>query len=238
MFANHDACMNGLGPDGLWKDSSTALCPVPTEMMGLLELSSPEAYLKVYCLNPPQNSSQSRHRHPSYFTTVVSALNARHILPRSSKSTAKFNSAHSFSPAAKSLNVYSLIFAALARNLTKPDTVITMGLVASPLSVYLVLYVFRSLCGGHNHLASVFGDGMWRNRCAVLALVPLWIVVAVISAFPKPRPTVLLPFIVVFLEFPALTAATIVLLALAWATAMYLQQSEISKTRNPIFHIW
>lgn len=87
------------------------------------------------------------------------------------------------------LNVYSLIVAsmiAIARNhLTKFHSVVALTLASSPLSVYLLFYVIRSLFGIHTRLDKVFGKGKHVNRTMVLLAFPLWLAVLCFTALPS-----------------------------------------------------
>lgn len=89
---------------------------------------------------------------------------------------------------AQLLNVYSLIVAAIiaiaGHNLTKLHSVVALTLAASPLSLYLILYVFRSLLGKQTRLQAVFGPGMHLNRALVLIMLPLWAGVLAFTILP------------------------------------------------------
>jgi hypothetical protein len=161
------------------------------------------------------------------------------------------------------LNVYSLIIAAIIsianRGLTKPHTVVSLGLAASPLSIYLIIYVIQSIFGKRNRLASVFGSGKWLNRAGVLALVPIWISVLVFAALPKGSwhfqqsacddvvaahhviRVFFIPFLVFFEVFPELGAAIIAIFVGSWILAIYLQRRKIWRNDNkrfPSLRIW
>jgi hypothetical protein len=89
---------------------------------------------------------------------------------------------------AQLLNVYSLIVAAMIaigeKNLTKMHAVIALTLAASPLSLYLIFYVVRSLLGKANRLEAVFGKGKYMNRTPVLIMLPLWATVLSFTTLP------------------------------------------------------
>ncbi|KAJ7160032.1 hypothetical protein C8R46DRAFT_1353829 [Mycena filopes] len=138
-------------------------------------------------------------------------------------------------------NIYSLIIAAIIsvnqHTLTKPHTVVALALAASPFSIYLVIYVLRSLIGNQNRLSAVFGKGQWLNRLAVLTLLPIWVVVLVFSALPQGFPTNRVRrhhdrrFAVLFLA----------VFVIPWGTAIFLQRCKIWKKKDrwvPWRRIW
>ncbi|KAJ7791232.1 hypothetical protein B0H14DRAFT_2936583 [Mycena olivaceomarginata] len=132
-FPNRNPCFGDLF-------NSSSACQVPTlQMIDFLNISSPNAYLDAYCLNPPVDSCAFGYcanpdvaspavRISTYITTIISAL----------------------------LVLYSPDDAQAS-----PHTIVAMGLAASPLSVYLIIYVFRSIYGNQNRLQTVFGKGKW-----------------------------------------------------------------------------
>ncbi|KAJ7143502.1 hypothetical protein C8R43DRAFT_1014424 [Mycena crocata] len=245
FFPDHDSCFGD-------SSNSSSICHIPTAMMiNFLNISSPDHYFDAYCLNPPVDSCAFGYcpnpdvaspavRVSTYFTTVVSALLVLYS-PEDVKSSF-------FS---QLLNVYSLIIASIIsisnRNLTKPHTVVALGLSASPFSAYLIIYVIRSMFGNHNRLGSVFGKGMWLNRVAVLMTFPVWISVLVFSTIPSwhfqqsacdqvVSPHIIrlffLPFIALFDVFPVAGAILLAPFVLSWGLAIYLQRREIWKKHN------
>ncbi|KAJ7704725.1 hypothetical protein B0H14DRAFT_3028361 [Mycena olivaceomarginata] len=257
-FPNRNPCFGDLF-------NSSSACQVPTlQMIDFLNISSPNAYLDAYCLNPPVDSCAFGYcanpdvaspavRISTYITTIISALLVLYS-PDDAQASVVLS---------QLLNVYSLIIAAIIaiahRNLTKPHTIVAMGLAASPLSVYLIIYVFRSIYGNQNRLQTVFGKGKWVNRLAVLMLVPVWFAVLVFSTLPDGAwhfqqtacdHTVagghiigdfFIPFLVLFVVYPVQTGVISGMFVVAWGTAIYLQRREIWKKHNkklPLRRMW
>ncbi|KAJ6482844.1 hypothetical protein C8R47DRAFT_573976 [Mycena vitilis] len=183
-----------------------------------------------YCPNPDVASPAVRYS--TYFTSLVSAIL---VLYSPEQITSSFF--------AQLLNVYSLIVAAIisiaGHNLTKMHSVIALTLAASPLSLYLVLYVFRSLLGKQTRLDVVFGSGMYLNRTLVLIMLPLWASVLAFTALPTARwefqqaacDTIIasnhvaslffLPFIIFFSTFPEAGASIILAVGVTWGAAIW-----------------
>ncbi|KAJ6508394.1 hypothetical protein C8R45DRAFT_1089574 [Mycena sanguinolenta] len=256
-FPDHNPCFGE-------PSNSSSACQVPTlQMLEFLNISNPNAYLDAYCLNPPVDSCAFGYcpnpdvaspavRISTYITTIISALL---VLYSPEDVQASFFS--------QLLNMYSLIIAAIIsianRNLTKPHTVVALGLAASPLSLYLIIYVLRSIYGSQNRLGAVFGKGMWLNRFAVLALLPIWIAVLVFAALPNGAwhfqqsacdrivdgghviSLFFKPFLLLFVEFPESAAIIVGVFVLLWGTGIYLQRMEIWKNHDkiiPLGRIW
>ncbi|KAJ7673534.1 hypothetical protein B0H17DRAFT_1335029 [Mycena rosella] len=257
FFPDRDPCFGD-------PSNSSSLCEVPTpSMIMFLNISTAQSYVEAYCLNPPVDSCAFGYcpnpdvaspavRISTYFTTVVSAI----LVLYSPEDVAS-------SFFAQLLNIYSLIIAAIIsiahRNLTKPHTVVALGLAASPLSAYLIIYVIRSIFGNQTRLDAVFGRGNWLNRSAVLALLPIWFSVLVFSVLPTGAwhfqqtacddlvgngliiRVFFQPFILLFEEFPATGAVILGIFVVIWMTAIYLQRGDIWKKRNnklPWRRIW
>lgn len=161
------------------------------------------------------------------------------------------------------LSVYSLIVAAMItvieRNITRLHTVIATSLAGSPLSVYLLLYVLRSLMGRVTRLHGVFGPGKWINRILVLVMLPLWLTLTIIATLPPQKWHFqqsacddlvsgnhivklfnLAVFVLVFYEKPAIGVFIVVPLVLAWGICIFLQRREIWKKHTifPYRRIW
>ncbi|KAJ6530378.1 hypothetical protein DFH09DRAFT_1044874 [Mycena vulgaris] len=257
VFPDRDPCFGNAS-------NLSSICQVPTQtMLAFLNISSPNSYVQAYCLNPPSDSCDFGYcsnpdvaspavRVSTYFTTIVSAIL---VLYSPEDVAASFFS--------QLLNVYSLIIAAIFaiahRNLTKPHTVVAMSLAASPFSIYLIIYVIRSILGNQTRLQTVFGKGKWLNRIVVLAILPMWIAVLVFAALPQrtwhfPQRACdevvaenhvvaifFLPFIIFFAVYPVTGALTIVGFVAAWIGAVYLQRHEIWKKHDkklPWKRIW
>ncbi|KAJ7213848.1 hypothetical protein GGX14DRAFT_563426 [Mycena pura] len=256
-FPDRDSCFNA-------DPSFSGPGCVPTvQMIAFLNISTPKAYLDAYCLNPPDDScafgfcpnpdvASPAVRVSTYITTVVSAI----LILYSPEEVAD-------SLFSQMLNVYSLIIAAIVavakRNLTKPHTAVALSLAFSPLSLYLIIYVLRSMIGNSNRLEKVFGRGKWLNRFLVLAIVPIWIALLVFTAKPKGSShfqqsacdavvgdhrvlrTFFEPFIVFFEVYPGATGVIFGGWVLSCATAIYLRRREIwDKTdrRNIFVRLW
>ncbi|KAJ7223023.1 hypothetical protein GGX14DRAFT_426580 [Mycena pura] len=182
FFPDHDACFGD-------PTNTSRICQVPSAVMiNFLNISTPLAYYDVYCNNPPDDSCSFGYcpnpdvaspavRYSTYFSSLVSAIL---VLYSPEAVTSSFF--------AQLLNVYSLIVAAMislaGHNLTKLHAVIALTLAASPLSLYLMMYVLRSLLGKQTRLGAVFGPGQYLNRVLVLIVLPLWISVLTFTAMP------------------------------------------------------
>ncbi|KAJ7264452.1 hypothetical protein B0H12DRAFT_1217176 [Mycena haematopus] len=256
-FPDHNPCFGD-------PSNSSSACQVPTlQMIQFLNISNPNSYLDAYCLNPPVDScgfgycpnpdvASPAVRVSTYITTIISAIL---VLYSPEDVQASFFS--------QLLNIFSLVIAAIIsianRNLTKPHTIVALGLAASPLSLYLIIYVLRSIFGSQNRLETVFGRGMWVNRLAVLTLLPIWLAVLVFSALPDGTwhfqqsacdhvvdgghviSLFFKPFLLLFVEFPVLSAIFVGVFILVWGTGIYLQRQEIWKNRDkkfPLGRIW
>ncbi|KAJ7442157.1 hypothetical protein B0H11DRAFT_2251599 [Mycena galericulata] len=253
----HDVCFGD-------PTNSSSICQVPSAaMIAFLNITNPTTYLDVYCINPPVDSCAFGYcpnpdvaspavRYSTYFTSIVAAIL---VLYSPEDVISSFF--------AQLLNVYSLIVAAIiaiaGHNLTKMHSIVALTLAASPLSVYLVFYVFRSLLGKHTRLNAVFGSGKWLNRLLVLVMIPLWAGVLVFTALPTATwnfqqaacdATVadhhitslfFLPFIEFFAVFPEAGAAIIVSVVAMWGTAIYRLRKVIWAKHNkilPIGRLW
>ncbi|KAF7326894.1 hypothetical protein MVEN_02583300 [Mycena venus] len=237
VFPDHDLCFGD-------PSNASSICHIPTDtMIRFLNISSPDAYLDVYCNNPPVDSCSFGYcpnpdvaspavRYSTYFTSLVAAIL---VLYSPEDVTSAFF--------AQLLNVYSLIVAAMisiaGHNLTKLHSVIALTLAASPLSLYLILYVFRSLLGRQTRLQAVFGPGMYLNRALVLVMLPLWASVLGFTAMPTSTwefqqaacdteiasnhvaSLFFLPFILFFTTYPEAGALIIASITIAWGVAIY-----------------
>ncbi|KAF7297181.1 hypothetical protein MIND_00951200 [Mycena indigotica] len=236
-FPVHDACFG---------DSSnlSSVCQVPsTSMITFLNITNPSLYLDIYCNNPPDDSCAFGYcpnpdvaspavRYSTYFTSLVSAIL---VLYSPADVTASFF--------AQLLNVYSLVIAAIVsiagHNLTKLHSVIALTLASSPLSLYLIFYVVRSMLGKTTRLQAVFGPGMHLNRAMVLLALPLWVSVLVFTTLPTSTwhfnqaacdtevamnhiaSLFFLPFIIFFVEYPEVGALIVASVVFSWGTAIW-----------------
>ncbi|KAJ6542620.1 hypothetical protein B0H19DRAFT_1171094 [Mycena capillaripes] len=237
VFPDHDLCFGDTS-------NSSSICHIPSDIMiRFLNISSPNAYLDVYCTNPPVDSCSFGYcpnpdvaspavRYSTYFTSLVSAIL---VLYSPEDVTSSFF--------AQLLNVYSLIVAAIVsiagHNLTKLHSVTALTLAASPLSLYLIMYVFRSLLGKQTRLEAVFGSGQYLNRVLVLIMLPLWASVLAFTALPTSvwefqqaacdtdvasnhvASLFFLPFIIFFTTYPEAGAAIIMSIAVTWGVAIW-----------------
>lgn len=259
FFPDHDLCFGDS-----W-NSSTVCQNASDVMITFLNISQGGAdrYLDVYCSAPPDDSCAFGYcpnpdvaspavRFSTYFSSLVSAILV--LYSPEEVSSAFF---------AQLLNVYSLIVAAMvsiaARTLTKMHSAIALTLAASPLSLYLIFYVCRSLMGRSTRLEAVFGPGKYLNRTLVLLMPPLWITLLTFTALP---PTVwqfqqaacdysvgrnhialifFLPFIVLFVSLPGAGAFIVLSLLVSWGIAVFRLRKIIWKKKNrilPLGRLW
>ncbi|KAF8183871.1 hypothetical protein K438DRAFT_1838767 [Mycena galopus ATCC 62051] len=237
VFPDHDLCFGD-------PSNTSTICRIPSAtMIRFLNISSPNSYLDAYCNNPPVDSCSFGYcpnpdvaspavRYSTYFTSLVSAL----LVLYSPEDVAS-------SFFAQLLNVYSLIVAAIIsiakHNLTKLHSVIALTLAASPLSLYLIMYVFRSLLGRQTRLEAVFGPGKYLNRALVLIILPVWASVLGFTALPTSTwefqqaacdteiasnhiaSLFFLPFIVFFVSSPEVGALIIASIVIPWGVAIW-----------------
>lgn len=93
------------------------------------------------------------------------------------------------------LTVYSFMLTATISirngNLTRLHATFAQYSVASPLSLYILIYAIRSVFArkkNKNHrMAEVFGKGQVLNRALVIAMFPFWITLTVFIALPSQR---------------------------------------------------
>ncbi|KAJ7619503.1 hypothetical protein FB45DRAFT_799946 [Roridomyces roridus] len=244
--------------------NTSSICQVPSAaMVTFLNITNVSSYIDVYCNNPPADSCAFGYcpnpdvaspavRYSTYFTSVVSAILT---LYSPDEVISSFY--------AQLLNVYSLVAAAIIaiaeHNLTKLHSVVVLTLAASPLSIYLVFYVFRELLGKQTRLQAVFGPGQYVNRALVLLMVPMWISVLVFTSLPTITwqfqqaacdsvvannhidSLFFLPFIVFFVVFPEIGAIIIGSLVIMWAVAIFRLRKVIWAKKNkwfPIGRLW
>ncbi|KAF8170695.1 hypothetical protein K438DRAFT_1982556 [Mycena galopus ATCC 62051] len=236
-FPDHDPCF-GNDPN------TSSLCHIPSvTMINFLNISDPASYLSSYCNNPPVDSCAFGYcpnpdvaspavRYSAYFSSFVSAILVLY-------------SPHDVEGAffAQLLNVYSLIVAAMIsiakHNLTKLHSLVALALAASPLSLYLLAYVTRSLFGRHTRLDKVFGQEKYLNRAAVLLMLPLWIGVLAFTALPTSvwqfqqaacdalvadnhvESLFFMPVALFLLAFPELIGLIVGILLLSWGIGIY-----------------
>ncbi|KAF7299705.1 hypothetical protein HMN09_00976100 [Mycena chlorophos] len=262
QFPDHDPCFD---PDysayPLCQNDTTA--NVTNVMLAFLNITNFDSYFAAYCLSPPDDScpwgycpnpdvASPAVRYSTYFTTVMSAIL---VLYSPSEVTSTFFS--------QLLNVYSIIIAALVaiakKNLTKPHAAVALGLACSPLSIYLIIYVIRSLIGNPNRLQGVFGPGMWLSRLSVLMLVPVWFTLLGLEVAPDNSwrfqqsacdeivaehrivRDFFEPMIVFFELYAPLSAVIFAVLAITWGVAIFLRRKEIwkpGKGKFPVGRMW
>ncbi|KAJ7160917.1 hypothetical protein C8R46DRAFT_1223268 [Mycena filopes] len=257
FFPDHDLCFGD-------PSNTSSICQIPSAVMiNFLNISSPGDYLDIYCTNPPNDSCAFGYcpnpdvaspavRYSTYFASLVSA-----ILVLYSPDDIK----DSFY--AQTLNVYSLIVAAMIaigeHSLTRMHSVMALTLAASPLSLYLIIYVLRSLLGNQTRLQTVFGPGQHINRALVLIMLPLWVGVLVFTALPARiwefqqgacdtqladnhiARLFFLPFLVFFVEYPEIGVSVLVSVIGAWAIAVWRLREVIWAKHNkklPLGRLW
>ncbi|KAJ6554042.1 hypothetical protein DFH09DRAFT_581175 [Mycena vulgaris] len=259
QFPDHDICF---GDDF----NQSSLCQNASAIMiNFLNISQggPDRYLDVYCSNPPADSCTFGYcpnpdvaspavRFSTYFTSLVAAIL---VLYSPEDVTSSFF--------AQLLNVYSLIVAAMiaigGKNLTKMHSVIALTLAASPLSLYLIMYVARSLLGRTSRLEAVFGPGMYLNRALVLLMLPLWVSVLSFTALPTSvwqfqqaacdidvaqnhvASLFFLPFIIFFEVFPETGVIILATIIIPWGIAIFRLRKIIWGKHNryfPLGRLW
>jgi len=256
FFPDHNDCFGS--------SNTSSVCQVPTEtMINFLNISNPTRYLQAYCLNPPDDSCSFGYcpnpdvaspavRYSTYFTTLAMSI----IILHSPEDVLEaFYS--------QVLNVYSLVIAAVIaigrHNLTRLHSALALSLAGSPLSLYLLVYVIRSMLHKMNRLQGAFGRGKWLNRLLVLMMVPVWTAVLVFTAFPRhfyhfqqsACDTIVaedrvvrfffLPALVLFEVYPGFGVTLLASLGLMWALCIFLQRKEIWKKHNktlPLGRMW
>ncbi|KAK6992084.1 hypothetical protein R3P38DRAFT_3088997 [Favolaschia claudopus] len=255
-FPDHDSCFGSA--------NTSSICQIPSAaMIAFLNITDPGSYLDTYCLDPPADSCAFGYcpnpdvaspavRFSAYFTALVSAL----LVLYSPEDVE-----NSFF--AQLLNVYSLIIAAMVaiskHNLTKLHSVISLTLASSPLSLYLLAYVIRSLFGKPTRLDKVFGKEKLWNRAIVLFMLPLWAAVLSFTAMPTSVwhfqqaacdsviadnsivSLFFLPFIVFFYVYPEIGGTFLGLFLLAWGTCIYRLRKTIWAKKNrrfPLGRLW
>ncbi|KAJ6476186.1 hypothetical protein C8R45DRAFT_1102458 [Mycena sanguinolenta] len=257
VFPDHDPCFGD-------PSNTSSICQIPSDtMIRFLNISSPSAYLDVYCDNPPVDSCAFGYcpnpdvaspvvRYSTYFTSLVSAIlilySPEHV-------------ASSFF--AQLLNNYSFIVAALVaiakHNLTKFHSVVALTLAASPLSLYILLYVLRSLLGRQTRLDAVFGSGMYLNRALVLLMMPMWTSLLGFTTLPTSvwqfqqaacdtqiannhiASLFFLPFIVFFIDSPESGALIMASIVVPWGIAIWRLRKIIWAKRDrvlPLGRLW
>ncbi|KAJ7619424.1 hypothetical protein FB45DRAFT_930758 [Roridomyces roridus] len=244
--------------------NTSSICQAPSAaMIDFLNITTANVYLEFYCNNPPSDScafgfcpnpdvASPAVRYSTYFTSLVAAILV--IYSPEDVISSFF---------AQLLNVYSLIVAAvvsiMGHNLTKMHSVVALSLAGSPLSLYLVVYVFLSILGKQTRLRTVFGPGMHLNRALVLIVLPLWISLFIFTLLPPSvyqfqqaacdgvigdhhiHSLFFMPFISFFMVYPHAGAAIIGSLLIMWGIAILLARKSIwgeENERFPFIRIW
>ena len=163
------------------------------------------------------------------------------------------------------LTIYSLLLTAcisiFRSNLTKFHAVTVSVIVASPLTIYLVIYSIRALWGGKHRLENVLGQGHLFKRLFVLFAAVIWIGLTVYSfllknahhfaqSSCKPQPVLLNFFLITPISVgimkgdqqpwlgPAI-AIPFFLIVLAWVAAILLKRHIIWPRGEPYrFNFW
>ncbi|KAJ7058114.1 hypothetical protein C8F01DRAFT_1149581 [Mycena amicta] len=243
-FPDHDICFGD-------PNNSSSLCQVPSAtMINFLNITSPSSYLDVYCNNPPDDSCAFGYC-PNPDVASPAVRFSGHTLPQSFSAILVLYSPEDVTSSffAQLLNVYSQVIAAIVaiagHNLSKLHSVIALTLAASPLSLYLIFYVIRSMLGKQTRLQAVFGPGMHLNRAMVLLALPLWISVLVFAALPTSMwhfnqaacdlevannhvaSLFFLPFIIFFAAYPEAGAFIIASVVISWGIAIWRTRKTI-----------
>ncbi|KAF7329024.1 hypothetical protein MVEN_02532500 [Mycena venus] len=249
-FPDRDACFDD--PTNV----SSPICYIPSRtMVDFLNITTGPLYWEHYCVDPPPDScpwgycpnpdvASPAVRYSAYFVSLVSAILVLYS-PEDVES----------SFFAQLLNVYSLIIAAMVaiykRNLTRFHSLVALMLAASPLSVYLLLYVIRSLFGRYTRLDKVFGKGKYLNRVTVILAFPIWLAVLAYTAIPSSgghfqqaacdsipgTETIVSVFFLPFIIFinPLFGGTLVGLFLLVWGTAIFRLRKKIWEKHNKIF---
>lgn len=163
------------------------------------------------------------------------------------------------------LTIYSLLLTAgisiFEGQLTKFHAVTVSVIVASPLTIYFVVYSIRAMWGGMHRLENVLGEGHLLKRLFVLIAAGIWIAFTIYSYLPgsvnqfaqascRPQPLLLNFFLLTPVsvgimerkDLPWLgpvVAVPFFLISLAWAIAIYLKRHTIWPPGEPYrFNFW
>ncbi|KAF9653696.1 hypothetical protein BDM02DRAFT_3107670 [Thelephora ganbajun] len=258
-------------PDGsgVWNSQAyqAGSCEVTDDMLAFLNLTNPISnYIATYCLSPAPDDScpfgfcpnpdvaGPLVRIATYVTTSCISILIFYS-PKRVKDT--FWS--------QVLTIYSLLLTAclsIFRNeLTKFHALTVSVIVASPLTIYLVIYSIRAMWGGQHRLDNILGQGHLIKRLFVLFAAAIWIALTTYSFIPqnaprfaqgscKPRPLILNFFLVTPIsigimerkEKPWLgvvVALPLFLVILAWVVAILLKRHTIWPPGEPYrFNFW
>jgi hypothetical protein len=160
------------------------------------------------------------------------------------------------------LTIYSLLLTACLSifrgDLTKFHALTVSVIVASPLTIYLVVYSIRAIWGGKHRLENVLGQGQSFERFFVMFAAGVWSGLTIYTFLPqrahrfaqsscKPRHPVLSFFLITPTPVKGdrkpwlgLAVATpLFLLVLAWVTAILLKRRIIWPQGEPYrFNFW
>jgi hypothetical protein len=157
------------------------------------------------------------------------------------------------------LSIYSLLLTAgvsiFLNELTKFHALTVSVIVASPLTIYLVIYSISAMFGGKHRLEGVLGQGQLFKRLFVLVAAAIWTTLTIFSFLPKsaphfsqnscqPRPLLLnffliTPFSVAIEEgqehpwVGPVVALPLVMIIVAWVTAILLRRHIIWPPGEP-----
>lgn len=163
------------------------------------------------------------------------------------------------------LTIYSLLLTAcisiFQHGLTKFHAVTVSVIVASPLTIYFVIYSVRAMWGGEHRLENVLGPGQLFKRLFVLFAAVMWIGLTIYSFLPqnashfaqascRPQPLLLNFFLITPISFSimkggqtpwlgAAVATPLFLIVLAWVAAILLKRNIIWPRGEPYrFNFW
>ena len=157
------------------------------------------------------------------------------------------------------LTVYSLLLTAsisiFRHELTKFHALTVSVIVASPLTIYLVIYSIIAMWGSLHRLETVLGEGHLFRRLLVLFAAVIWSALTIYSFIPKyaphfaqrscqPRPLVLNFFLITPISvglaqrhdkpwLGVVIALPLFLIVLAWVTAILLKRHVIWPPGEP-----
>jgi len=163
------------------------------------------------------------------------------------------------------LTIYSLLLTAgvsiIRGQLTKFHAVTVSVIVASPLTIYLVIYSTRAMWGGTHRLENILGRGHIFKRLFVLLAAAIWIALSIYSYLPgsaphfaqascRPQPLLLNFFLLTPISVGIMERADVpwlgpviavpfFLIILAWVVAILLKRRIIWPPGRPYrFNFW
>jgi hypothetical protein len=163
------------------------------------------------------------------------------------------------------LTIYSLLLTACLSifrgDLTKFHALTVSVIVASPLTIYFVVYSIRAMWGGEHRLENVLGRGQLLKRLFVMLAAVIWIALTIYTFLPqnaqrfaqsscKPQPPLLNFFLITPISVGIMkgdqkpwlgpvVATPLFFLVLAWVIAILLKRHIIWPRGEPYrFNFW